>query len=268
MAAATLAFGTSIFLLWIDRPASATVGAVLAIALLLFRFLPIVESFEVFGLKAKLRRQASEGEFLLEKIRRSATVSSKLAYLDLAWMDRLGGIPWSEKRKLLSEADALLEDLDVPKKEIDSLKSVFLAMISVDLVRIFQDCLRLRFSHLSSEIAKEQRAIFGKKPVDQSNPQWKELQEKRRRVSRKGYDSDDLLDDLGRRNVDQITAEMLGGPELSDDDRGKLEAVRAKIAKLSDDCWRAGTITPEAEAFIEEHRSDRDKLYNEAFAKA
>lgn len=268
MIASTLAFGTSIILLWIDRPASATVGAVLAIALLLFRFLHIVESFEVFGLKAKLRRQVSEGEILLDKITRSATLSSKLAYLDLAWMNRMGVVPWEKKRRLLSELDSLLDDLDVPKKEIDSLKSDFLAMISLDLVHIFQNCLRFRVSHLTEEIGKQQNEIFKGKAVDPSNAEWKKLQEKRQRVSRKGYDSKGLLDDLGRRNVDQITVEILGGPELSGDDRGKLEAVRAKIAKLSDDCWRAGTITTEAQNFIEEYQSPQDKLYNEVFAKA
>ena len=62
---AAISYCLTIYLLVNDKTVSATVAGAFTIALLLFYFLPIVESFEVFGLKARLRHGISEANRLL-----------------------------------------------------------------------------------------------------------------------------------------------------------------------------------------------------------
>lgn len=265
LVASVIAFATTLYLLFNDFTASATVAAALTMGMLLFHFLPIVESFEVLGLKAKLNRRVGEADSLLSHIKNIAEVSSKLLYIQLAWMNRMGTISWSKKRDLLSEVDGLLKGLDVSRKEIENLKHPFMVMISLDLFRIFEHCLRFRSSFLLRQIEKEQHDIFKGRSIDQSNTKWKELQNRRHRLKYESYSANDVLSDSRLRNIGDMGRDHLANVDLPKDDREALEGVVIEIAQLADECWREGTITRDAEVYLERYGHSQDARYKELF---
>lgn len=84
--ASSILFGVLTFILLImDRSASAAVSAAMTGASVFALILPIVDTIEAFGLKAKLVRQIDEGEQLLVKLRETVSVLAKPIFSSSIW---------------------------------------------------------------------------------------------------------------------------------------------------------------------------------------
>lgn len=264
--AAALAFVVALYLLIMDHTASAVAAGALTLALLVFHNLPIMESFEVLGLKAKLVQRIGEAEQLLDHIRKSASASAKLHYIQLAWMNRMGTIDWSKKRELAAEMESVLRSLQIPQQEIDNTKLPFMILLCLDIYRVFESTLHERVQHYQSILSQEISEFGRRGPINQSDPQWKELMDRQQRLRTfQRYDSANMLVDQRLRDVDGLSREILANAPIPEPDKAALEPVRTQVSGLAAACWLAGTVTPEAEAYIErwEHKHPR---YDELIA--
>ncbi len=264
-AGAATSFITCIFLLIADKTASATVAATLTIVLLLFLYFPVIESFEFFGLKAKLRHSVLEIENVLAKVRKTAEVSAKLLYIQLAWMNRMGSITWEKKRELLSDIDSLLDSVEINKNEIDNLKQPFLIMIARDLLGTWQHAIRFRVNHNHNLVMDELNSRFGNGPTNPTDPVYLDLSNRRRTWSYKSFESDDILSDTRFLEFDQFTKDLIAPYPFSSQELSVFEKTRMELVALERDCRNSGTITKEAGEFLEKYSHPQDKLYREIF---
>lgn len=157
--ASVISFCLAANALWLDRPSTAAVAGALCLALIVFQQLPVVESLEIFTLKAKFTNRIDQFDKLLSHVRTSAQVSSSLLYVQLAFMNRMGSIPWARKRALLADVDTLLASLSVPEQQIADTKRPFLNIVSMDLLRIFEHVVIARERDLAKDIDVEIAAL-------------------------------------------------------------------------------------------------------------
>ncbi len=266
--AAAIAFAATIYLLIEDKTGSATIAGGFTFGLLVFVYLPVFESFEVLGLKARLSRRIDEAERLLGHIRRSAEVSSRLLYIQLAWMNRLGNITWSKKRELLAEIDRVLIELGLSQEEVLERKRPFLLMTSLDLLRVFEQTLDARVTRLRSYLQDEQHRKFKGASVNPSNPEWHRLLGQIGQLKSELYDAKDILSDVRLENIGKFCREKLEQSGLPDEERGVMEQVVKEVSTLSEKCWAAGTIIQEAEHYLDEYEHPADRRYKEIFEKS
>jgi hypothetical protein len=67
----------------IDHVAAGSLVAGLFVIVVLFHYLPQMESFKAYGVEAKWREKISEADEILKKLRQSTLASAKLTYLIL-----------------------------------------------------------------------------------------------------------------------------------------------------------------------------------------
>jgi len=212
-------FALTCFSIYLDRTATASVAAAMTLALILVRQLHVMESFEILSLKAKFTARVGEAEQLLRHIRGSASVSAKLSYVQLAIMNRMGDIGWHRKRGLLAEVDDLLRDVNVPESEISVMKAPFLNLVSLDLSRVFE--------HSLHELVRDKGVRVG--PLEWEDP----------------------LGNPDLRNLRQVLTARMATLTLDETERQTAELIFNEVTTLSESCWSAGTITSEAENYLE-----------------
>src|ERR1700738_592395 len=111
LAGAALLLVLAIVLALLDRVAAATLIAGLFVVLVLFHYLPQMESFKAYGIEAKWRAKLNEADDILRKLGRSTLASARLTYHMLGWGSRMGGRTQKMKQALADETDAVLTDL-------------------------------------------------------------------------------------------------------------------------------------------------------------
>lgn len=134
---AVASFALTLYLLWQDRTSSAGVAVALSFGAVLFRVLPTLESFEILGLKAKLRERIEEADEVLEKVKRVASIATKAAVMNATWSNRWGGMSFDKQSALLDEQARELAALGVTSETIDDVKRPALTMLSYDLALAF-----------------------------------------------------------------------------------------------------------------------------------
>lgn len=135
------------FLAIVDQTSSAIVTATLALGLLIFSNLSMMETFKMFGLEAKLRAQIDDAEKLLSHIRLSTQTSSRLALTQLAYMNRIAGLSWKEKQVFLEDIDRNLSSLEVDSNSVRGMKEPLRRCISLDMLQPLAMMIDFRVSH-------------------------------------------------------------------------------------------------------------------------
>jgi len=180
---AFICFIATLLLAFDDKASSATVTAFMGLGCAALYFLPIFESFEAFGLSAKLKTQVIEAETLLKNIRTSAIVASRLSYVQVAWMNRMAVLSISEKRKLLLEAEDNLRELNVEKHLVSEIREPFLRFISSDLYADFKSLLRRRIGNERNDIDRVLREEFPNGQPADGAERFNELHARREALS-------------------------------------------------------------------------------------
>lgn len=267
------AIGAGLFLIatWIlameDKASSATVTAAVGFGFAMLYFLPLVESFEAFGLSAKLRTQVNQAETLLNNIRNTAAVSSKFLVEQIAWQGRLGTSSWSSKCAMLAAINDNLIEIGVDEKIIETVREPLLRFLSFDLYRIFASVVQERYQFHRSIAAAELRNEF---PTNQiaadSAARYNELV--------KHQNSFNAPNELLRANPEQAyfsvgekVTEVVPQTPFSPAEHSALLALGEQIASIADGCWKAGTVTASAEAYLEKYGGTNAwrPLYDTAF---
>ncbi len=262
--AATAMFLLACYSMYFDRTATAAVAAALSLAFVVIQKLPLIENLEILTLKVKLRHQVSEAKELLEKLRASAVVSSKLSYVQLAFMNRMGSLPWGRKRELQQEIDAMLSNLDGDNAAIADVKAPLLTIVSFDLYQIFAHSISLRVRSRRTQIDQEIRDHSDGQPINQSDEFYQHLSSERNGLDDTREKFDDVLYDTRLRNLDELTENSLSKSGLNQSEVEKLETIRKEICGHSNSCWTRQTITQEAEDYLEKYTGG-DKRVRELF---
>lgn len=254
-------FGLACYSLYLNRTASGTVAGSMTLALVLVRQLHLLESFEILSLKAKFAARVNEAEKLLAFIRRSTTVSSKISYVQLAFMNRVGDIGWARKRSLLNDVDTLLREMNVPEAEIKGMKVPFLNLVSLDLSRVFEHSVNELMKPLRNAAEAEIRA-YPRQPIASGDPQWSALLAKQRSFSRSPIKWPDALGNENLANIGDILTSWFSDIEMDVAARRKAQRILAEVIELSQGCWVAGSVTPEAENYLKLYSGNTNTRLN------
>lgn len=246
--AAAILFLLTVYSLWLDRSATAAVSGALMVGLVLLNQLSIMESFEILSLKAKFVRRIDEAEDLLKRVRASAEVFARLNYWQVALGDRLSHMSWSQKRDLISDFDGLLGSLDIPHDRIGELKSPFLGIIALDLIRVLENSVSERLdTHRRRAQAELQAYLRSHSPISPGDPEHQRLLD----ASRKFEEPVRVkLEDARLSRVAEHADRWLR-VALEPFEREKLEVVRSEILALSSACEQQQNVTPDTESYLE-----------------
>lgn len=258
-------FCLTVFSIWMDRAASAAIAGAFALAFVILRQLPIVESFKIFTLEAKFVHRLGEYEELLRHIRSTAEVSSLLLYRQIANAGRLSSMKWSTKREMIKDLDGLLNDLGISTDTRDKAKWPFLHIICLDLYRVFENAVAYRLK-IYADSAGQAVNIYGAgRAIDAGDTEYLQLIENRNRLVLPFVTTYDIMDDGRLDDMDKITRLLIAGTPLPEVDKERLEQVRLEVIALASACRAAGTITDEAEVYIDRYSPRNDTRGKELF---
>ena len=103
----------------------------------LFEFLPQMESFAAFGIKAQWRKKLDEAEEILEKLKQSTKTSAQLGYYLLGWGSRIGGRTASKKQHVADQIDKAFTNLGFDPDTLATFKRDYLLFARYDLFQTF-----------------------------------------------------------------------------------------------------------------------------------
>ena len=251
-------FALAIYSILKDRAASAGVAASLAVAFLILKHLPIIESFKAFNMEAKFVRRVEDAERLLGYIRSAAEATSRMLYLQLAFLNRMSDVGWAKKRELIEQLDQSLAELGVNEEFIRVSKRPFLNFVSRDLYAVLRGSADTLANRMRQSLVDRQNEISSKGPVPAGDPEYYELNRKIQTLYLGPWEFGDMSGKSRLEDMSAMTKEILEHLEWSDSDREKLETIASEVEKMSANCWSEGTITPDAEAYIRKYAQRTD----------
>lgn len=262
--AAVISFALTVVALWLNRPATAGIAAALALSFILLCKLPIVESFEVLTLKVKLRHQVDEAGDLLRQIRSTAGVTSKLLYLQLGFMNRMGTVSWAQKRELLADVDKMLADIGTPASQIDDWKRPFMNLISRDLASVLWGAVE-HVKAIRRKVAQEALEAYSRAngPLDPADSNYEALRDAVRPFVQRSMDLGDILQRPDMNDVATLTKDWIDPTLFDDAEVDALNEVRAEVIQHASGCWSEGTITEQAEVYLEAYGRRNDTRIRE-----
>jgi hypothetical protein len=123
----------AVILALFDRVAAGTLVAALFVVVTLFDFLPQMDSFAAFGIKAQWRKKLDEAEEILEQLKQSTKASAQLGYYLLGWGSRMGGRTTRKKRDVADQIDKAATSLGIDPDTLATFKRDYLFFARYDL---------------------------------------------------------------------------------------------------------------------------------------
>lgn len=263
---AAVSFLLTLWLLWQDRTASASVAVALSFGSVLFRVLPSLESFEILGLKAKLRERIEKVDEILDRLRRVATVFTKASVQNTTWSNRIGGLSYQNQAELLEEQVAELVSLGVASDLIDTVKRPALTMVSNDLVRHY--CIVLEkvlptYQNAYGRIIGELERV----PLpDRAHDHAQTIENAKARQEGYSYSRyRDIVKTTPDRpeQVTTILKEINSLYQMSAADRSSLERFAQLLANYNEKIWLNKRMDLEVGDYLE--KSDGERTFKEFF---
>jgi hypothetical protein len=260
---AVTSFGMTLFLLWSDKTSSAGVAVALSFGALLFRILPDLESFEILGLKAKLRERLQEADQILDIMRDQAEVTAKASILSIAWSNRFDGMKYSQQSELLDEHARVLKVLGIKDATINEVKKPALVMFSNDIATLFQQPLGLVISRYSEPYRQSVQEL--RQPLPDPELETERARKSDHAKSRlASYDnkvvSEFFSDDWSARGepIGSSLNVLVDKFRLSVNDRNALIAFAKKLSDVDAINWSIWRLGEEVGVFLE----TRDHKYS------
>ncbi|MDF1635529.1 hypothetical protein [Mycoplana sp. MJR14] len=247
---ALVAVGVAIHLALNDKSASASVMAALAAGFAALYFLPLIDSLEVFGLKAKLRERIDDADRLLSTIRKNAIVSAEITAAQVSWLGRKGP-SWNERRLWIDAIERHLVDLGVDDREIAQIKRPVLNFLSFDLYSIFN---KVVIERLQFHIKAFDKAILDR--CAKHGAEDVELASMRAALSDELHALPEVWADSQIAQLEQIVQRRLGPLSLTTEEKQTLLAYAADFIRISDTVQATATLTDEALDLVRRHHEN------------
>jgi hypothetical protein len=126
----------------------------------LFDFLPQMESFAAFGIKAQWRKKLDEAEQILEQLKQSTKASAQLGYYLLGWGSRMGGRTTRKKRDVADQIDKAVTSLGIDPDTLATFKRDYLFFARYDLFDRFDAIASLNIR--ANKLPQSQRSAYWK----------------------------------------------------------------------------------------------------------
>src|SRR6266436_2921981 len=224
----------AVILALFDRVAAGTLVAALFVVVTLFDFLPQMESFAAFGIKAQWHKKLDEAEEILEQLKQSTIASAQLGYYLLGWGSRMGGRTTRKKRDVADQIDKAVTSLGIDPDTLATFKRDYLFFARYDLFDRFDAIasLNIRANKLSP------------KPTI------------------------NLLEELPDVDFRSLCHGRIPKADLPPQDAAILGKFADRVADIEEECHRTGRVTDEAIKLIDAYRSeDKPVLYRELFGR-
>lgn len=267
---AVISFVLTLWLAFNDKSASATVTAILAVGLTAIRFLPLIDTVEAFGLKAKLRETVSEADDLIVKLRKTSSAATKLAYFQLAYVGRMASPTWGHKRQLMAEVDAALQEIGETEADIAPFRAPVIRFAMADLYYLGTTVIGHRVQLLQRQAKEELDRYGGGKPIDPSDAEYQRLLAAYRRFELPEQLSQDLQSEEKVTDIGKSLVHQLERSRLPPEDKDALRPLIARLAIHGARLWSSKKIDDETLDLIEHrtgHVSGWAPLYREAFGE-
>jgi hypothetical protein len=218
--------------------AAGSLVAALFVVVALFEFLPQMESFAAFGIKAQWRKKLDEAEEILEKLKQSTKASAQLGYYLLGWGSRMGGQTTGMKRDVAEQIDKALTNLGVDPDTLAIFKRDYLFFARFDLFQTFG-------------------------AIASWNIRANNLSPKPPRIN--------LLEaefEPGGIVFRSFCHDRIPKADLPPEDAAILGTFADQVADIDEECRRTGRVTDEAIKLIDARRTeDRLMLYRQLFGR-
>lgn len=251
-----LAFMLTMWLLINDRTASAGVSVALSFGAFILRLLPDLESFEILGLKAKLREKLLEADEILSKLKRVASMTAKATVINTTYSNHIGGAGFELQSELLDEQIRGLEALEVGIETIKDVKRPALTMASCDLARSFivplQEVLRV-YESAYGRLRGEQGSTS-----DNSETIIRHAEARQKQYSLSSLNDWSALVRANPEKLGAILTEALSRFRFSLDDVRKLEKWRIVVTSKNDILWKSEKLHLEVGEFLRTNSSATD----------
>jgi hypothetical protein len=224
----------AVILALLDKVAAGSLLAALFVVVALFDFLPQLESFAAFGIKAKWRKQLDEAEAILEKLKHSTKASAHLGYYLLGWGNRIGGETARKRQEVADHIDNALANLGLDRDALASFKRDYLLFARYDLFGTFDAIARLNI-HANK--------LSPKPDVNLLEEPW----------------------EIGFRT---LCHGRIPKDDLPSQDAATLARFADHVADIDEECRKTGRVTDEAIKLIDAHgNADRLVLYRRLFGR-
>jgi len=262
IAAAAVCLLVSIALAIADRVAAGTLTAGLFVMLVLFCYLPQMESLKAFGIEAKWRERLREADEILRKLKQSATASAHLTYHTLGWGSRMGGLRWRQKQKLAEEVDAVLLDLGVESQQLSALKEDYLFFAAFDLYQLFEFVLERRLRKLEAETSAQLAQC------DSNDERRQTALNEKLSAIRLLNKRADLLTELRSSDFRSLCQKKMPKSLLPGVDADKLQELADRLSSLVEQSHRTGSVPEQAIEILDGPiESTRKRIYFELFGE-
>jgi hypothetical protein len=229
---ATILLIIAVILALLDRIAAGSLVAALFVVVALFHFLPQLESFAAFGIKAQWRKQLDEADAILAKLKQSTIASAQLGYYLLGWGSRMGGKTASRRQEVADQIDKAIENMNLTPETLATLKRDYLFFARYDLFDRFNTIVRMNV---------EANKLSPKPPITLLDAPW----------------------EIGFR---ALCHSRIPKDELPLRDAEILTKFADHVADIDEECSRTGRVTDEAAKLIDAHRiEDKPLLYRGLF---
>lgn len=241
-------------------------AAALSLALIVLEKLPILESFKAFSMEARFNRRIEEFDRLFNDLQFSFRASARFQFAHMAWMNRLGSMSWESKRDMIADLDAVLERLEIDADQATALKGPFLSLLAFDLFNVFDSVVASRMRKHQALANEALSQYHAGKPIDPSDDEYQRLRGVAQRYRFQNVEwSSDPSNDPRLADMATLTRDRLQDMPLPDEEKEKIEAVRREVVTLANDCWEQGTITPDAQQYLDKYRGQKMERTTELF---
>lgn len=242
-----------------DRVPAASLMAGLFVVVVLFHYLPEMESFKAYGIEAKLRQRLNRADEILLKLKQTALASARLTYHTLGWGSRMGGHTQHERQAIADATDAALLSLGVEATEIDALKRDYILFALYDLFQCFDGVVGLcADKHLTRVRKRDDAADVQPEEKKRLADELKSLHESRGQI--------DLLDELGRTEFNALVRSRIPATGISVKDMEIINSFADQVCRLAAECKATGRVTEATNDLIDKNSTaGRQALYRELF---
>ncbi|EJJ27321.1 hypothetical protein [Rhizobium sp. CF142] len=225
-----------------DKAAAATVLGVLTGVFLIFIYLPLMDNFAFFGLKAKLRERITEAEELTKLLRASASTSSKLLLYQLGYMNRMSDVPWAAKQNFMREIEDNLSMHEIPESQVREMREPLLRFMTIDLLSIAEQIVAQRVNDRRRMVQQQISEKF-RGPIDAADPEYIALSAKLKSYQNPNVNFHELLQSPEARQPRSLLDKLIRETDLPEEDKAKLSDLIAEVGNVAEEIWSAHTLT-------------------------